>query len=223
MSIAILQRNNHRTASFHLVRGFFGFLFTATEFLARSKEIEEEESDEMLVNRMNGGDDSAFEKLYSRYFDKIYAFTVRRVTHHQVAEDIVSKVFLKAFANRKGFVWKVSFSAWIYRIATNTITDHYRTKKQDVEFDSQHHDQPISGTDAPGTVDIKILGRELEAILEKLKERDQLAISLKFFSELSNPEIAKILKCKPDHVAVIVHRALKKCQSNVSERLQKML
>jgi len=223
MSVATIQRNILSFASFISTRGFFGLFMVATEFLTGMREASVEETDKDLVNRMNGGEDAAFDELYSRYFDKIYAFVIRRVSHHHIAEDIVSKVFLKAFANRKGFVWKVSFNAWIYRIATNTITDHYRTKKADVELNVEIHDQPMSGEIASRQVDIGILGKELEGVLEKLKERDRMAISLKFYSELSNPEIAEALKCKPEHVAVIVHRALKKCQSLTGKELQKML
>jgi RNA polymerase sigma-70 factor (ECF subfamily) len=171
---------------------------------------------------MNNGNDRAFEELYNRYFDKIYAFTVRRVSHHEIAEDIVSKVFMKAFANRKGFVWKVSFSAWIYRIATNAITDHYRTKKTDYEFNPEIHDKPLSGDGAPGHVDVQILGKKLEQVLEKLKERDRMVISLKFYGELNNKEIAETLSCKPEHVAVLLHRALKKCQKFTPEELREM-
>lgn len=219
----IYIRNNYIPASFKLVRGFFYLLFSATEFLGGMKTQDIEVTDKELAERMAGGDDAAFDELYNRYFGKIYAYTIRRVSHHEIAEDVVSKVFMKAFASRKRFVWKVSFSAWIYRIATNTITDHYRTKKDDAEFNPEVHDQPLSGEYAPKEVDRGIMGKELEAVLEKMKERDRLAITLKYYSQLSNKEISEALECSPEHVAVIVHRALKKCQSLASNDLKAMM
>lgn len=173
----------------------------------------EAKGDEELVRAMQGGDDRAFDALYERYFQKIYTFVVRRVGHHQTAEDLVSDVFMKAFTHRQSFVWKTSFSAWIYRIATNRVTDHHRTRKPSEEFDETQHDQPSTVPHAPDEVDRDILRKKLETILEKLPERERIAVTMKFYGECDNGEIAKALKVTVNNVGVIVHRALKKCQA----------
>ncbi len=177
----------------------------------RSAEGDEARGDEDLVRAMQQGDDKAFEMLYERYFQKIYSFTVRRVGHAQTAEDLVSDVFMKAFAHRQSFVWKTSFSAWIYRIATNRITDHHRTKKPADEFDEAKHDLPSTVPKPQDEIDNAILGKKLEGMLELLPERDRIAITMKFYGECDNGEIAKALKTTAGNVGVILHRAMKKC------------
>ena len=174
----------------------------------------EAKADEDLVRAMRGGDDRAFEMLYERYFDKMYAFVVRRVGHHQTAEDLASDVFMRAFTHRQSFVWRTSFSAWIYRIATNRVTDYHRTKKPSEELDEAKHDQPSTVPHAPDEVDRGILHRKLETVLEKLPERERIAVTMKFYGECDNGEIAQPLKVTPNNVGVIVHRALKKCQAS---------
>ena len=172
-------------------------------------------ADEDLVRAMQGGDDRAFEMLYERYFDKMYAFVVRRVGHHQTAEDLVSDVFMKAFTHRQSFVWRTSFSAWIYRIATNRVTDYHRTKKPAEELDETKHDQPSTVPHAPDEVDREILHKKLETVLEKLPERERIAVTMKFYGECDNGEIAKVLNVTANNVGVIVHRALKKCTKHL--------
>jgi RNA polymerase sigma-70 factor (ECF subfamily) len=174
-----------------------------------------EKTDEELVRDMQRGDDHAFEVLYERYFQKIYTFIVRRVGHKQTAEDIVSQVFVKAFTHRMSFIWKTSWSAWIYRIAANAITDHHRTKKPTVELDETKHDRPSSAPSAPDEVDRDLLRKKLETVIEKLNPRERLAITMKFYGECDNAEVAKALKVTANNVGVIVHRALKKCQTKV--------
>lgn len=181
-----------------------------------------EQRDEDLARRMNQGDDRAFEILYERYFQKIYAFTVRRVSHHQVAEDLVAEIFLKAFRHRLSFTWKTSFSAWIYRIATNTITDHYRTRKSTNELDEQTADV-ASSQHLATEVDVQLLGRELEAVIVKLGERERIAVTMKFYGACSNDEIGQALKVSANNAAVILHRALKKCEQHAGERLKSMI
>ncbi|MFC1787986.1 RNA polymerase sigma factor [Patescibacteria group bacterium] len=208
--------------SLRLYRAFANFLHLAQEFLQGFREQTVVESEEQLAERMINGDDEAFNQLYNLYFDKLYAFIVRRVGHRQIAEDILSNVFMKAFAKRRDFVWKHSFSAWIYRIATNAITDYHRTKKQTVDVD----EIPIASDEHKGmvqNVDVDLLRTELEVVLEKIDERSRLAITLKFYGELGNQEMAEVLKCSANNVGVILHRALKKCEKHASSKVKAML
>ena len=50
-----------------------------------------------LVRRSMHGDSGAFAHLYDAYFDRIYRYIYFRVVDDEVAEDISSQVFLKAW------------------------------------------------------------------------------------------------------------------------------
>lgn len=194
----------------------FALLFS-TGFLLQEHT---EETDEMLVIRMQKGDDRAFSMLYERYFQKIYSFVLRRVSHAQIAEDLVSDIFLKAFTHRQRFVWKVSFSAWLYRIATNRVTDHYRAAKPIEELEEERHDRPDGRPGTEQFAEWNGLGKQLEALLHKLSERERLAITLKYYSECSNEEIAEALSVTANNAGVILHRALAKCEQLADDRLK---
>ncbi len=207
-----MESNTRTISSFQpLWTRFFAF---ATDLLGSFKTATgvTEKTDEDLVRSMQSGDDRAFDELYERYFQKIYSFVVRRVGHAQTAEDLVSDIFMKAFTHRQSFVWKTSFTCWIYRIATNRITDYYRTKKPTDELDETKHDRPSSDARPQDEIDREILGGKLEKILEKLPERERIAVTMKFYGECDNGEIAKAIKATPNNVGVIMHRALKKCE-----------
>ncbi len=69
-----------------------------------------------------------FDSLYKLYHDKIYRYILSKVNRETaVAEDLTSVTFEKALKNIGRFRWQgIPFSAWIYRIANNTIIDYYR-------------------------------------------------------------------------------------------------
>lgn len=218
--------NNLLNKSLTLSEVWFGLCAFATDLLGGLREkVAAEKSDDFLAELMSQGDDEAFTQLYERYFSKIYAFVIRRVGNQHIAEDLVSNIFLKAFAKRGTFVLRPSFSAWIYRIATNTITDHYRTARTHTSIDDEeklfnpadHRENVIEGTDR------KMLAEELEKVLEKLPERERIAVTMKYYVEASYEEIAETLKCTPNNAGVILHRALSKCESFAGDRLYKML
>lgn len=214
--------NDFLAPSFKIVRVILHWLLRLVDFLANGQFTKTEElSDKDLVSRMQKGDDHAFELLYHRYFDQLYGYIIRRVGHAQIAEDIFADLFMKAFASRQRFVWKTSFSAWIYRIAMNAITDHHRTKKKSEPIETAEY--ATMNSVIPEGLDNEILNRELEKLLELLKERERLVISLKFYSQMNNSEIAEVLGCSVNNVGVILFRALKQCKKKSPEILQKMM
>lgn len=71
-------------------------------------------------------DPARFAELYEEHFDRVYAFIVRRVRNRTEAQDLTAEVFHDALKNLKKFEWRgVPFAAWLYRIASNAIADHF--------------------------------------------------------------------------------------------------
>src|SRR6185369_6271911 len=89
-----------------------------------------------LVGRSQRGDQDAFASLYDAYIDRIYRYIYFRVTENEVAEDITSHVFLKAWEKLDTYhPGQSPFVGWLYRIAHNAIIDYYRTRKTPVALD----------------------------------------------------------------------------------------
>jgi len=171
---------------------------------------------EMAIVVQAKTDDQAFSFLYEYYFPKIYYFILKRVGHKEAAEDLVSGVFLKVFGKLKSFKveHEMSFKAWIYRIATNSLTDYYRrqSRKSEVDLDSltELADVKDAGEEAAGADDAKLV----RTCLADLPPRDREILELKFFAELSNLEIAETRKISANNAGVLIYRALKKFKEN---------
>lgn len=92
---------------------------------------EELENDAYLVERALDGDIAAFEKLVSRYQNKIMGYVGRMVNgDREEAEDVTQETFIKAYRSLESFRGQSSFSTWLYRIATNLCIDRARTRKR---------------------------------------------------------------------------------------------
>jgi len=159
-------------------------------------------------------DDQAFAILYEFYFPKIYGYIFKRVGNHHLAEDLVSVTFIKVFSNIKKYRFQgASFGAWVYRIATNSLTDHFRQSGRRPEADLEEHTQIMDQT--PGVEAMMQSGEERELIrklLKNLPERYQEAINLKFFAEMSYEEMALTLELSENNARVLVFRSLKQFQ-----------
>ena len=75
----------------------------------------------------------AFEELYDEHFDGIFRYILYRVGQVAEAEDLTAQTFFKALRSLWRFRWsKGSFSAWLYRIATNEVNSHHRRRRLSV-------------------------------------------------------------------------------------------
>ncbi len=167
-------------------------------------------NEDLLVEKART-DDEAFGVLYDFYFQKIYAYTSRRVGHRQTTEDLVSQIFIKAFTKLDTYKKsKGSFKSWLYRVATNTIIDHYRKsgRKKEVGIDSVfslESSEKLPDHVAEETFESK----KISKVISRLKIKEQEIIQLKFFAELSNIEIAETLRISHSYAGVRIYRALK--------------
>ncbi len=158
----------------------------------------------------------AFEELYNHYLPKIYGYLLNRTGQKELAEDLTSEVFAKALANITNYDDRgIGFSAWLFRIARNTLID-YKRKKKEILVDPTE----MRETRSPDHPDINNLEQEekwsyIRKTVNTLPEKYQTILSLKFFEEMSNDEIAEILGCKKGAVAVRIHRALRLMRRNL--------
>ncbi|MHB8781041.1 MAG: sigma-70 family RNA polymerase sigma factor [Candidatus Geothermincolia bacterium] len=153
---------------------------------------------------------AAFGELYDLYMQPIYNFVLRRVGDEREAEDLVAQTFEKALLGIDRYEWQgISFSAWLYRIAANNVADHYRRRKRLkwVNIDEveaiPHHDREKDRIEESDQHEIVLRS------MQKLPPTYHLVLSLKFFEELDNQEMADILGCSKSNLAVKVYRSLR--------------
>lgn len=154
-------------------------------------------------------DAQAFSELYDVYFPRVYNFLFGRCKNAAMADDLVSECFEKMFVKLDQYnPAKAAFSTWLFRIASNTLTDAYR----------RNHNAAVDFEDIAPTLrteqtpeHLAIAGEEaseLLAAVSQLKERERRFIALRYWSGLSNQEIAELEGVSAGNVATILHRAL---------------
>ena len=162
-----------------------------------------------------------FSDLYNDYFPKVFAYVYGRVQDKEVSLDIVSDVFEKAFMKVRSLRSRDSFGSWLFTIARNEVSSHWRKEKpaqraaQEAAIEKELYNQPKSPEDT-------LLHKErlafLSGLVKQLPKREQEIIALKFDAELTNREIASVLNTSEVNVRVTIFRALRKLR----ERMQNL-
>ncbi|PQA87365.1 RNA polymerase sigma factor [Hyphococcus luteus] len=183
---------------------------------------QDEDSDEALVRRAGAGDRTAAARLVERHTQMIYAACYRMLGSKPAAEDAAQETFLRLWRNAAK--WKpqgAKFQTWLYRVAMNYCLDQLRKKKREAPEEAapetadpaDRQDQTVFAAERRFAID---------AALEKLPERQRLAITLCHYQELSNIEAAEIMEISVDALESLLargRRALKESLAPMREHL----
>lgn len=153
--------------------------------------------DAVLCRLAARGNAQAFDALYQRYRQPVFAFVFHllgRGGGAEDAEDITQETFAKAFAGISAKHEEGSFKAWLYTIARNRTLDSLRAsgRSSEVSLDTDEAAEPVmppEGETAARAEERAQLGWLVAAVGE-LPERQREALLLREFGGMSHSEIA---------------------------------
>lgn len=170
--------------------------------------------DERVLAEKARTDADAFAQLYRHYLPRIYAFAYRRTHAKDLAEDITASTFERAYRTLEHFEWRGGgFGAWLFRIASNELADHYRRQGRSQSDRGQAALGQLHAAFSVDDLDRVESGdhatQALLAALDTIHPRYQEAISLRYLSGLSHEEAAAAMGISKPVMAVTLSRALK--------------
>ena len=168
---------------------------------------------------------SKFSIVFDEYYAIIFGYIFRRVGDYDIARDIASETFLKAFLNFGSYKWRgVPVSSWLYRIASNECLLYFRRKKyQPGSLDKMISLEVWDAVDPATTVEEKLaVEKELkqhqdfitvQQKIMRLPGAYQDVLSLRYFEEKNIKEIAIILGKKEGTIKSLLSRGIEKLRN----------
>jgi RNA polymerase sigma-70 factor (ECF subfamily) len=153
--------------------------------------------------------DIVFDELYRSSRDDVYAYAAGLLRDRAAAEDVTAAAFERAYRKRSRFdPRRGNPRAWLFGIARNAALDELRRRGRQAELGVD----PIDLSDASAASVAEESERRLAvgAALETLDPRERELIALKFFADLSNAEIARVLGVSESNAGTKLHRTVAK-------------
>jgi len=166
------------------------------------------DDDRPLIERVRKGDQDAVRTLYERYFDRIYNYVYARLGRAEDAEDLAIDTMTRSLTRLDQFQDQgVAFSSWVYKIAHNATIDHYRRHGKVTLVSLEQATLPQSAD--PSELALEQLSNEdLRVALRALTDEQQQVLILRFFQDLTAPQVAGIMGKSVGAVQALQHRAL---------------
>jgi RNA polymerase sigma-70 factor (ECF subfamily) len=142
------------------------------------------------------------------YASRCYGYFYRLTGNKDLSDELLSELFVKLvekIASYKGG----SFEGWLFRIASNIFHDYLRSKQRQRRLLNVHKEQIESEITEPKKSDndqFDILQKQLNRMDSDTRE----LIMLRFYSQLSFKEIAKMRSEPIGTTLAKLHRGLKK-------------
>jgi RNA polymerase sigma-70 factor (ECF subfamily) len=178
--------------------------------------------EKLLADIIYNGSYSSFCELFKRYYAPLCSYAMRVVTYREIAEEVVSDVYMKLWKNREQITVHTSFEAYLYRSVRNQALDYlklktYRPQKNDtlelVERSSSYADYHTPSDE----MCFNELYYEIEGFVNALPKQCQLIFRLNRENGLRYREIADHLQISIKTVETQMGRALKLLRKRLSD------
>ena len=154
-----------------------------------------------------------FEKFYNTHIDKIYRFVFFRTGgNKELAQDLVSEIFIKTLEHFADYDQTKSVSAWVFTIAKNHMANYWRNTKLTSSFpeDEAESNDALWVKSAINLFKKEGAKREVAELLENLDENSREIVTFHYIFGYNYAEIAAMKSMSETAVKVAAHRAVKK-------------
>ena len=191
--------------------------------------MSEQLTDQVLVERVQLGDNQAFNLLVARYQHEVAGLVSRYVPQGDVP-DVVQESFIKAYRALGSFRGESAFYTWLYRVAVNTAKNYLvaqgrRPPSSDVDAEDAESYETGSALKEISNPENLMLSDELKRVvfgaIEALPEDLKMAITLRELDGLSYEEIASIMDCPVGTVRSRIFRAREFIDSKIQPLIQR--
>jgi RNA polymerase sigma-70 factor (ECF subfamily) len=174
--------------------------------------------DNELIDNLKNGDVDAFNMVYKKYAQKLFAFAWKYLKSVEEAEELVQSVFVKLWENQKNLKQETSFKSYLFTIAYNEICNLFRRRKYQQEYATNTKlVQPNFSDNSETQINYQSILHQVEIIIEKLPEKQRQVFVKSRIEGKSTKEIATEIGLSPGTVDNYISEALKFIRSNLKD------
>ncbi|MCH7813803.1 MAG: sigma-70 family RNA polymerase sigma factor [Planctomycetes bacterium] len=187
--------------------------------------------DARLVGAALADAPGAFDDLVRRYQRRAVAVAYRLLGNAHDAADVAQDAYLRAFRSLGSLEDRRRFGPWLMRIVSNLSLNYRRSRQTGVARQAAALDEVAETPDGfrtptgelrtgdQGSTQDGRLGDTIRAAIERLPDKQRLALVLFSIEGLPQKEVAEIMECSIELVKWNVFQARKTLRKELGEQL----
>jgi len=158
--------------------------------------------------RFLDGDDEGFIEIIRDYKDGLIFFLNRYTCNIHEAEELVEDTFFRIVTKKPRFNGKYAFKTWLYTIGRNTALNYLKKSKKSADIPDEDIEKLCKDEE---TLESMYIRREREYMvhkaLSKLRTEYASVLHLKYFEDMSNEQIATVMKKNKRQIENLIYQA----------------
>jgi RNA polymerase sigma-70 factor (ECF subfamily) len=180
------------------------------------------DDDQVLMQRIVGGDQQALAQLYDRYGRLVYGLARGVVGDEAAAEEITQDAFTRVWAKAGTYQPEQGRPlTWLMRIARNRAIDELRSRSsrpQGRSISWLEEELPYEGEGPPEEVELGLRRKRVAEAIAMLPAEQRRVLALAYFQAHTHREIAGMLKQPLGTVKTRLRSAMKRLRTLLEER-----
>ena len=162
-----------------------------------------------MTERAIRGDKEAYADLLRLHEATAYRVAVLITGSAADAEDAMQEAFIRGYRALHRFRRGAPFRPWLLKIVANTARNRRRAESRLAHLAARSSGAELEHADSAEDDALDAAERSrLYAAVDRLPERDRVAIVSRYFLDLSTEETALVLRCRPGAARMRLTRAL---------------
>jgi RNA polymerase sigma-70 factor (sigma-E family) len=157
------------------------------------------------ADRLAASERTRIGELYVRHADAAVRLAYLITGDRAVAEDLVQDAFIRLAGRLVHLRDPGAFDAYLRKTVVNLAHSHFRRKRVERTYLERAGAAGRTNVAHDASVEDR---EELWRALQRLSQRQRAAIVLRFYEDLSESQVADILRCRPGTVKSLVSRGL---------------
>ena len=163
------------------------------------------DEDAALALRTAQGDRNAYATLVQRHLSRVLAVSRRMLGNDALAEEAAQEAMLRLWTHAGSYdPQKAKLTTWLTRVTVNICLDRLRKRSEDAW--PEDFDVALPASQDRSLMESQVAARVDEA-LQKLPERQRLALVLCHYEEMSMAEAAGVMEATPEAIESLLSRA----------------
>ncbi len=163
--------------------------------------------------------DVGFEALIVLYREPLYWHIRRLVVSHEDAQDILQETLINAHRYIANFRGDSSLKTWLYRIATNETSRHFRRQRIDTQSYDEHS-LLVNRFRSDNQIDFESLEAKLQRAILALPAKQRVVFNLRYYDEMSYEQIAEVTESSVATLKTNYHYAVNKIKEQMLNQME---
>jgi RNA polymerase sigma-70 factor (ECF subfamily) len=170
----------------------------------------DQETELAVVERLRGGDQTAFDVVYDAFNQRLFTFLLRLSRRHDVAEDLLEETWLRLVKHAHRLNENTRLGPWLFTVARNLHVSYVRSRLLEDSATGGLAAFWPSGANRPSpfeTTAVRELEQRIERALASLPAASREVLLLVGVAGLDHSDAADVCGITPEALRQRLHRA----------------